>query len=72
MKRDKYLNPSRELKRQWNKVFIIILFNTGILGTVPENLGKTFNELKIKVRIETIQTKVLLKLTKVHRRILKI
>ena len=43
----------------------------GALGTVPKNLEKSLSELKIKGRIETIQTTALLKSARIIRRVLE-
>ena len=42
-------------------MIIIIIVVVGSLGTVPKNMEKNLKELKIRGRIETIQTTVLQK-----------
>ena len=66
-KRDKYLDLARELKKNlWNmKVMGIFLVQS------PNELVQRLKNLKIRERVETIQTTVLLRSTRILKRVLE-
>ena len=60
-KRDKYLNPVRELKKKiQNMKMTIIPFVIGALGTVSKLLVQRLKDLEIKGRVEAVHTTALL------------
>ncbi len=70
-KKDKYLDLAGELKKLWNINVTFIPIIIGPLGTVTEGLLKGLEDLKIRGRVETIQTTVLLRSTRTLRRVLE-
>ena len=66
---NKYLDLTRKLKKQWNMKVTVIPIVVGALGTVPKGLEKKVEKLKIKGRIETIQSIALLILARILRRV---
>ena len=70
-KKDKYLNHARELKKKWNMKVTIIQIVIGAFGTVTKGLLKGLEDLKVGGRVETIQTRVLLKTTRIQGRVLE-
>ena len=70
-KRDKYLDLARELKKLWNMKVTIIPIVIGAFGTVTKGLLKGLEDLEVGGRVETIQTKALLKTTRILRRVLE-
>ena len=56
MRKDKYLDLTRELKRLWNMRVTVILIVVGALGTVSKGLESGLEELEFRGRTETIQT----------------
>ena len=70
-KKDKYLDLARELKKQWNMRVKVVSIVIGALGTIPKGLEKSLSKLRIKGRIETIQTTALLKSARIIRRVLE-
>ena len=59
VKRDKYLNLARELKKLWKMKVTVIPFVINALGTVTKGLVLGLEDLKIIGRVETIQTTAL-------------
>ena len=57
--RDKYQDLARELKKQWNMKVTVIPIVIGVFGTVTKGLVQGLEGLKIKERVETIQTTTL-------------
>ena len=60
-KDNKYLDLTRELKQLWKMKVTVILIVVGALVTVPKGLDKRLDDLKIRERMDTIQTTALLK-----------
>ena len=60
-KKDKYLDPSSELKKLWNIKVTIIPIVIGAFGTVIKGLLKRPEDLKVGGRMETIQITTLLR-----------
>ena len=55
-----HLDLARELKKLWNMKVTVITIVFGALGTVHKGLVNVREELEIRARMETIQTKPLL------------
>ena len=70
-KKDKYLDLARELKKLRNMKVTIILIVIGAFGTVTKGLLKGLEDLEVGGRVETIQTTVLLRTTRILRRVLE-
>ena len=70
-KKDKYVDLARELKKLWNMKITIIPIVIGALGTVMKGLVQGLEDLEIRGRVETIQTKVLIRSTRILRRVLE-
>ena len=62
----KYMDLARELKKLLNMKVPVIPIVLGALGTAPKNFERILEELEIRRRIETIQTKALLKSAKIR------
>ena len=71
-KKDKYLDLARELKKLWNMQVTIIPTVIGVFGTETKVLLKGLEDLEVGVRVETIQTKALLRKARILRRVLEI
>ena len=69
-KQDKYMDLVRELEKLWNMKVMLIPVVIGALGTVTIEVIKSLEELEIRGRVETIQKTVLLRSTKILRRVL--
>ena len=67
----KFLNLARKVKRLRNMKLTVIPIVFGALGTIQKNMEKRLDELKIKVRIKTIQTTAPLNQTRILRRVLE-
>ena len=67
---NKYLDLARELKKLWNMQVTIIPILIGAFGTVNKGLLKGLEDLEVGVRVETIQTKALLRTARILRRVL--
>ena len=67
----KHLNLAWEQKMMWNVRVIVIPNVVGKLGTIPNNLKRGKKGLEISGRTETIETTVLLWLTRILRRVLE-
>ena len=70
-KRDKYFDLAKELRKLWNMRVMVIPIVNGAVGMVPKSLEIGLEELKIRGHIETIQTAILLRLTKILRKVLE-
>ena len=70
-KKDKYLDLTRELKKLWNMKVTVIPIVIGVLFTVTEGLVQGPEDMKIRGRVEIVQTKVLLRSTRILRRVLE-
>ena len=69
--KDKYLDLARELKKLWNMKVTIIPIVIGAFDTVTKGLLKGLEDLEVGGRVETIQTKALLKTARILRRVLE-
>ena len=58
-KKNKYLDQSRELKKQWNMKLTII--PNSAFGTVTKGLLQGLEDLEVGGRVETTQTTALLR-----------
>ena len=70
-KRDKYLDLARELKKLWNIIVTVIPIVIGALGIVTKWLVQRLEDLKIKGRMETLQSTLLLRSARIPRRVLE-
>ena len=70
-KKDKYLDLARELKKLWNMQVTIIPIIIGAFGTVTKGLLKGLEDLEVGGRVETIQTRALLRTARKLRRVLE-
>ena len=68
-KKNKYLDFIRELKKLWNMKVTFIPIIIGALGTVTKGLLKGLGDLEIKGQVETIHTTLLLRSTRILRRV---
>ena len=68
--KDKYIDLARELKKLWNIKVTFILIIIGALGTVTKGL-KGLEDLKIRGRVETIETITLLRLARILKKVLE-
>ena len=66
-KRNKYLDPVRDLKLLWNMKVTVIPIVISTLGTISEGLVRKLVELEIKGWPETIQTTALLSSARMQR-----
>ena len=71
VKKDKYLDLARELKKLWNMKVTIIPIVIGAFGTVTKGLVQGLEDLEITGRMETIQTTTLLRTARILRRVLE-
>ena len=71
VKKYKYLDLARELKKRWNMKVSIVPIVIGALGTITKGLLKGLEDLEIGGRVETIQTTALLKTARILRRALE-
>ena len=60
-KRDKYLDPARELTKLWSMKMKVIPIVIGALGTISKVLVNGLNDLEIRGQVKTLQTTVLLR-----------
>ena len=67
----KNLDLVRELKKLWNMMVTIIPIVIGAFGSVTKGLLKGLEKLEIGGRVETIQTKALLRTARILRRVLE-
>ena len=63
--KDTYLVLVRGLKNLWNENVTIISIVIGAFGTVTKGLLSGLEDLKIRERVETIQTTILLSTAKI-------
>ena len=70
-KKDKYIDLTRELKKQWNMKVAIVPIVIGALGTVTKGLLKDLEDLEVGGRVETIQMTELLRTARILRRVLE-
>ena len=70
-KKDKYFDLTRKLKKLWNIIVNFIPIIIGAPDTVSKGLLKGLEDLKIKWRVETIPTTVLLSSARILRRVLE-
>ena len=70
-KKDKYLDLTRELKKLWNMKVTIVPIVFGVFGTVTKWLLKGLQDLEVGGRVETIQVTVLLRTTRILRKVLE-
>ena len=69
--RDSFLDLIREVKMLRNAKVSVIPIITGMTGTIHKTLVKELEELEIREHAEAIQAKVLLRLTRILRRVLE-
>ena len=70
-KKDKYLDLARELKKLWNMKVKILPVVIGAFGIVTKELLKRLEDLEVGGRVETIQTRALLRTARILRRVLE-
>ena len=70
-KRDKKLDLDWELNKLWNMKVRVITIVTGTLCIVTKGLAKGQEDFQIRGRVENIQTRALLKSTRILRRVLE-
>ena len=70
-KNDKYLDLSRESKKQWNMKVMIVPIVIGALGTITKGLLKCLEDLEVGRWVETIQMTALLRTARILRWVLK-
>ena len=70
-KKNKYLDPARELKKLWNLKVTIIPIVISAFATVTKGLLKGLDDLEVGGRMETTQTTALLKTDRILRRVLE-
>ena len=58
---DKYLDLTEEVKTLWNIRVTMIPIVVGVLGTITEGLEKRMEEVETSGRIETKQTRALMR-----------
>ena len=71
-KKDKYLDLTRELKKQWNVKVTIIPILIGVLVTFTKGFIKVREDLERSGRVETIKITELLRSAWILRRVLEI
>ena len=71
VKKDKYFDPAREMKKLWNMKVTITPIVNDVFGTVTKGLLKGLGDLKFGGRVETIQTTALLKTARILRSVLE-
>ena len=70
-RKHKYLDLARELKNLWNMKVMFISMVIGALGTVTKGLELGLEDLQIRGRVETIQTRALLRSAWILRKVLE-
>ena len=70
-KKDKYFDLVRGLKKLWNMKVTIIPIGIGAFGTVTKGLLKGLEDLEVGGRVDTIQTRALLRTARILRRVLE-
>ena len=71
VKKGKYIDLARELKKLWNMKVTIVPIVIGAFGTITKGLLRGLEDFEVGGRVETIQTTALLKTARVLRRILE-
>ena len=71
VKKDKYLDIARELKKLWNMRMTIVSIVIGTFATVTKGLLKGLEDWEVGGRVETLLTTALLKTTRILRRVLE-
>ena len=71
VKKDKYLDLARELKKLWNMKVTIVPIVIGALSTITKGLLKGMEDLEVSGRVVTIQTTALLRTARILRRVLE-
>ena len=71
VKKDKYIDLSRELKKIWNIKVTIIPIMIGAFATVTKSLQKVLDDLEVGGPVETIQTTALLRTARILRMVLE-
>ena len=71
-KREKYQDLAREIQMLWNKKVSIIPIVIGALGTVPKSLKNRLDQIRIRTKIETMQTTALLNTARIVRKVLEL
>ena len=71
VKKDKYLNLARELKKLWNMKVTIVPIVVGAFGTITKGLLKGLEDLEVGGRVETIQITALLRMARILRQVLE-
>ena len=69
--KDKYLDFTKELKKQWNMKLTFIPIVIGALGTVTKGLIKGLEDLEIKSLVVTIRITALLRSARILGRVLE-
>ena len=69
-KKDKYLDLARELKKLWNMKVTIVPIVIGAFDTVTKGLLKGLEDLKVRGRVDTIQTTALVRTARILKRVL--
>ena len=70
-KRDKYLDPAKELKKLWNMKVTVIPIIINVPDTVTKGLVQGLEDLRIRGQAVAIQTTALLRLARILRIVLK-
>ena len=70
-KKDKYLDLTRELKKQWNMKVTFIAIVIGALGMVKKELIKGMEDMDIRRQEDIVQTTTLLRSARILRRVLE-
>ena len=70
-KKDKYLDLAREWNKLWNMKVTIIPIVIGAFGTVAKGLLEELEDFEVGGRVETIQTRTLLRTARILRRVLE-
>ena len=70
VKKEKFLNLARELKKLWNMKVTIIPIVIGAFATVTKGLSKRLKDLEVGGRVETIETTALLRRARILSKVL--
>ena len=71
VKRDKYLNLTRELKKLWNMKVTVIPIVSNAHGAFTKGFVKGLDDLEIRGRVETVQSTALVRSAKILRSVLE-
>ena len=69
-KRDKYIDRVRELRKLWNMKVAVIPIVIAAVGTVSKGFVQRLEDLEIRRQMETIKSTVLLRWTRILKRVL--